>query len=281
MALDSLSLTVPSGQVIGFLGPNGAGKTTAMRAVFGLVGLDAGSVTWNGAPVDAATRRRFGYMPEERGLYPGMLVGEQIEYLARLHGMGRADALTAASYWLEQMGVAERRESKVEALSLGNQQRVQLASALVHDPELLILDEPMSGLDPAGVDAIGAVLLSQARAGKGVLLSSHQLDLVEHICESVAIIDRGRLVVDGRVADLALAGQPRLVVRIRGDNDGGWAHDLPGVSDSFFDKGEVRLTLQDSSASQAVLAEAMKAGQVEAFGFERRHLSEVFREATR
>jgi ABC-2 type transport system ATP-binding protein len=281
VALDSLSLTVPSGQVIGFLGPNGAGKTTAMRAVFGLVGLDAGSVTWNGAPVDAATRRRFGYMPEERGLYPGMLVGEQIEYLARLHGMGRADALTAASYWLEQMGVAERRESKVEALSLGNQQRVQLASALVHDPELLILDEPMSGLDPAGVDAIGAVLLSQARAGKGVLLSSHQLDLVEHICESVAIIDRGRLVVDGRVADLALAGQPRLVVRIRGDNDGGWAHDLPGVSDSFFDKGEVRLTLQDSSASQAVLAEAMKAGQVEAFGFERRHLSEVFREATR
>ena len=153
VALDGLSFTVPPGQVFGFLGPNGAGKTTAMRAVFGLVALDAGVVRWNGAPVTADDRRRFGYMPEERGLYPGMVVVEQIEYLARLHGVPPASP-AAAEHWLERLGVADRATSKVEALSLGNQQRVQLAAALVHEPELLVLDEPLSGLDPVGIDAI-------------------------------------------------------------------------------------------------------------------------------
>jgi ABC-2 type transport system ATP-binding protein len=279
VALDQLSFTVPAGEVVGFLGPNGAGKTTAMRAVFGLVNLDSGSVSWKGAPVGPAERRRFGYMPEERGLYPGMLVGEQVEYLARLHGMSRVDAARAAATWLEQLGIADRSSSKVEALSLGNQQRVQLAAALVHDPELLVLDEPMSGLDPAGIDAIGAILAEQANAGRGVLFSSHQLDLVEHLCESVAIIDRGRLVVDGRVDDLVTAGRQRLVVRVGGDRDGAWARDLPGVSVSRVDGGEVRLVLDDRTGSQAVLEAAMRAGPVEQFGFERRRLSEVFREA--
>jgi ABC-2 type transport system ATP-binding protein len=136
-------------------------------------------------------------MPEERGLYPGMLVGEQIEYFARLHGMTEIDARAATEAWLERVGVADRATSKVEALSLGNQQRVQLAAALVNDPELLVLDEPMSGLDPAGVEAIGAILAEEAAAGPGVLFSSHQLDLVEHLCESVVIIDHGQLVVEG------------------------------------------------------------------------------------
>ncbi len=279
VALDDLSFSVPSGQVVGFLGPNGAGKTTAMRAVFGLVALDRGSVSWKGAPVGPAERRRFGYMPEERGLYPGMQVGEQVQYLARLHGLTGADATAATRAWLEELGVADRATSKVEALSLGKQQRVQLAAALVHDPDVLVLDEPMSGLDPAGVDAIGAILAREAASGRCVLFSSHQLDLVEHVCESVAIIDRGRLVAEGRVDDLATAGQKRLVVRVEGDRDAAWARDLPGVRVSEVGGGAVRLLLADDVDSQQVLATAMRAGRVLEFGFERRRLSEVFREA--
>jgi ABC-2 type transport system ATP-binding protein len=264
---------------VGFLGPNGAGKTTAMRAVFGLVALEAGSVAWKGTPVGPAERRRFGYMPEERGLYPGMIVREQIEYFARLHGVTPEDARSAAAHWLERVGIAGRADGKIEALSLGNQQRVQLAAALVHDPELLILDEPMSGLDPAGVDAIGEILAEQAATGRGVLFSSHQLDLVEHLCESVAIIDHGRLVVEGRVDDLAMGGGQRLVARVEADRDGAWARGVPGVTVTEVAGGAVRMKLDDGIDSQCVLEAAMRAGRVTQFGFERRRLSEVFREA--
>jgi ABC-2 type transport system ATP-binding protein len=278
-ALDGLSFTVPSGQVVGFLGPNGAGKTTAMRAIFGLTDLDAGSVRWNGAPVRQAQRRRFGYMPEERGLYPGMHVGEQLEYLGRLHGLSAAAAASATQTWLERLDIADRSESKVEALSHGNQQRVQLAAALVHDPDLLVLDEPLSGLDPAGIDAIGEVLVDQARAGCCVLFSSHQLDLVEDLCEQVTIIDHGRLVVAGTVDELATSGARRLVVRVEGDRDAAFARALPGVTVSEVSAGEARLVLDDTVDSDAVLRAAMDAGRVTEFSFERRRLSEVFREA--
>src|SRR5450631_4553366 len=178
-ALYGLTFSVQAGQVVGFLGPNGAGKTTTMRAVFGLTDLDSGEVRWNGTRVDQPARRRFGYMPEERGLYPGMLVGEQVAYMGRLHGLSAARAATATDNWLERLGIADRRNSKVETLSHGNQQRVQLTAALVHDPVLLVLDEPLSGLDPTGIHAIGQVLVDRARAGCCVLFSSHQLDQVE------------------------------------------------------------------------------------------------------
>ena len=278
-ALDDLSFSVPSGEVVGFLGPNGAGKTTAMRAVFGLVDLDAGEVRWNRKPVGAADRRRFGYMPEERGLYPGMLVGQQLEYLARLHGLGLPDAVRATRTWLERLGVADRASSRVDALSHGNQQRVQLAAALVHDPELLILDEPLAGLDPAGIDAIGQVLVDEARRGRCVLFSSHQLDLVEDLCEAVTIIDHGRLVVTGKVDDLATAGPRRLVVRVEGDRQADWARSVPGVAVSEVDGGEARLVLDAGIDSDAVLRAAMGAGRVTEFVFARRRLSEVFRES--
>ena len=195
--------------MVGFLGANGAGKTTTMRAVFGLTDLDAGTVTWNGEPVAQSARRRFGYMPEERGLYPGMLVSERVEYLGRLHGVNAADAVGAAGAWLARLGIEDRAGTKVQALSHGNQQRVQLAAALVHDPELLILDEPLAGLDPGGIDAIGEVLVERARAGCCVLFSSHQLDMVEHLCDSVVVIDRGRVVVTGKVDELLTSGPRR------------------------------------------------------------------------
>lgn len=279
VALDGLSFDVPSGEVVGFLGPNGAGKTTAMRAVFGLTDLDAGAVRWKGAPVDAFRRRRFGYMPEERGLYPNMLVRDQVEYLGRLHGMTSVDAATAAGHWLERLEIADRAESKVEALSHGNQQRVQLAAALVHEPEVLVLDEPLAGLDPAGIDSIAGVLQEKARSGCCVLFSSHQLDLVEDICQSVAIIDHGRLVVAGTVDALATSGHRRLTVRVEGDRQGDWAAGVPEATVSEVAGGEVRLVLDDTADSDAVLDAARAAGRVSQFAFARRRLSEVFREA--
>jgi ABC-2 type transport system ATP-binding protein len=278
-ALNDLSFDVPAGEVVGFLGPNGAGKTTTMRAIFGLTELDAGTVRWKGAPVGQAERRRFGYMPEERGLYPGMLVGEQIEYLGRLHGFSTPQAAAATNTWLERLDISDRRNSKVETLSHGNQQRVQLMAALVHKPELLVLDEPLSGLDPTGIDAIGQVLVDQARAGCCVLFSSHQLDQVEDLCERVMIIDHGRLVVSGTVDELATSGPRRLVVRVEGDRSAAWTRQLPSVTVSEIDGGAARLILEDSLDSDDVLRAAMRAGRVTQFSFERRRLSEVFREA--
>ena len=280
-ALDELTFSVPSGEVVGFLGPNGAGKTTTMRAVFGLTDLDAGTILWKGSPVTEVERRRFGYMPEERGLYPNMPVAEQLEYFGRLHGLSIPHARESTAQWLDRLGIADRAQSKVEELSHGNQQRVQLATALVHEPELLVLDEPLAGLDPGGIETIGAVLVERARSGCGVLFSSHQLDLVENLCESVTIINQGRLVAAGRVDDLASAGSQRLAVRVEGDRDALWVRGLPGVQVSEVVGGEARLVLDADTDSSRVLEAASRAGRVTKFVFERRRLSEVFREALR
>jgi ABC-2 type transport system ATP-binding protein len=280
-ALDNLSFEVRAGEVVGFLGPNGAGKTTTMRAIFGLTDLDAGKVRWDGVDVGANERRRFGYMPEERGLYPGMRIGEQLVYIGRLHGMSMADAHRASESWLDRLGLADRANDKVELLSHGNQQRVQLTAALLHGPELVILDEPLAGLDPTGIDEIGAILVEQARAGCCVLFSSHQLDQVEDLCESVIIIDHGHLVVSGRVDDLATSGARRLVVRVEDDRSGEWAANIDGVTVSEVAGGELRLTLEERVDSDDVLEAARRSGRVTEFVMQRRRLSEVFREAVK
>jgi len=195
-----VSFSVAPGQMFGFVGPNGAGKTTTMRIVMGVLEPDAGEVRWGGERLDFGVRRRFGYMPEERGLYPKMGVRSQLTYLASLHGVDAPEA--SADRWIARLGLAERADDRVEELSLGNQQRVQLAAALVHEPEVLVLDEPFSGLDPVGVDVLSGVLGDYAATGVPVVFSSHQLDLVERLCEAVAIIKDGRLVASGTVEDL-------------------------------------------------------------------------------
>src|ERR1700674_4390454 len=179
VALDRLSLEVPAGQLFGFVGRNGAGKTTAMRIVVGVLTPDAGDVRVGGTAMTLEIRRQIGYMPEERGLYPKMRGAEQVAYLAEVHGMASAQALAAASTWLERFGLADRATDELQALSLGNQQRVQLAAALVFGPNMLVLDEPFAGLDPVAVDVMSAVLREQADAGLPVLFSSHELELVE------------------------------------------------------------------------------------------------------
>ncbi len=282
VALDGLTFSVPPGEVFGFLGPNGAGKTTTMRAIFGVVALESGEVRWRGEPVTEEDRHRFGYMPEERGLYPSMQILEQLEYLGRLHDMTAAAARDAARHWIKRLGLEGRESAKLAALSHGNQQRVQLAAALTHDPELLVLDEPFAGLDPGGVDDMTEILAERARAGVTVLFSSHQLDLVEHICEAVAIIHRGRVVAQGAVADLERGDRPRLDVRVAGDAAGDWARqlDLGVASVERVDSGMVLLTLAPDADSQKVLDVARAAGAVEHFSFASRRLSEVFRDVT-
>jgi ABC-2 type transport system ATP-binding protein len=196
-ALDGCTFAIQSGRLTGFLGPNGAGKTTAMRAVFGLVELDAGTVRWRGAPIGGAQRARFGYMPEERGLYPRMRVRDQLLYLGQLCGRTSRDVERTVDTWLERLGLAERASDRLDALSHGNQQRVQLIAALVNEPDLLVLDEPFSGLDPIAMANMSELLGEVAAAGAAVLFSSHQLDLVEDLCEDVVIIDHGRIVLAG------------------------------------------------------------------------------------
>jgi ABC-2 type transport system ATP-binding protein len=282
-ALDGLTFGVPAGQVFGFLGPNGAGKTTTMRAIFGVTALDAGEIRWRGKPVDEAARRTFGYMPEERGLYPAMALFDQVEYFARLHGMDGAGAEKAAWHWIDRLGLSGRGRTRIDALSHGNQQRAQLAVALVHNPDLLVLDEPFSGLDPGGIDDMSSILAERAAAGVTVLFSSHQLDLVEDICEAVAIIYRGRLVVSGAVADLRRGDHARLAVRVAGDRTGAWSAGLPaatGTVDSVRVDGTAEISLTTSADSQTILDLARAAGSVEHFAFEDRSLSEVFRQAT-
>ncbi|MGB3681106.1 MAG: ATP-binding cassette domain-containing protein [Rubrobacteraceae bacterium] len=279
VALDGLSFTVGEGQMFGFVGPNGAGKTTAMRILLGVLEPDEGEVLWRDSPIDAATRRRFGYMPEERGLYPKMRVGEQLSYLARLHGFSKGDADEAAERWTKRLGIHGRAGDKTENLSLGNQQRVQLAAALVHDPDLLVLDEPFSGLDPVGVDTLSEVLLERVEAGVPVVFSSHQLELVERLCEAVAIVRDGRLVAEGTVEELrAPRGRRLLQVNVQ-NGDGRWTEDLRGVS-AVEHKGRegVLLSLDEDADEQEVLAAAQNAGRVTHFGFARRSLNELFRE---
>jgi ABC-2 type transport system ATP-binding protein len=277
--LDGVSFTVEPGSMFGFCGSNGAGKTTTMRIAMGLVRADAGEVRWQGRPLDQKSRRRIGYMPEERGLYPKMKVGEQVAYFARLHGLGGAAATKASQEWVERLGLGERRGDPVEKLSLGNQQRVQLAAALVSRPEVLILDEPFSGLDPIGVDSLADALLGQVREGVPVVFSSHQLDLVERLCDSVGILARGRMVAAGTVAELRRRDTGRLLRVVVPDAPPHWAANLPGVRAVSEQAGDTLLELDESADDQAVLATALLTGRVAHFAWQQPTLVELFREA--
>jgi len=270
---------VAPGEVLGLLGPNGAGKTTLMRAVRGVTGLDAGIATWDGHPIGEDDRRTFGYMPEERGMYPKMRLHDQLVYFARLHGLARRPAAAASSRWLETLALDDRARSRTDELSHGNLQRAQLAVALVHEPRLLVLDEPFSGLDPLWVDALGALMVEQARRGGAVVFSSHQLDLVEQFCERVVILDRGRVVLAGPVDELATRGPRRLRVTVAGTG-ATWADGLAGVDVLTDDNGAgALLALAPDADHQLVLTAALAAGPVTHFAFERVHLSQLFREA--
>ena len=277
-ALDGCTFAARPGRLTGFLGPNGGGKTTAMRAVFGLVELDTGSVRWRGTPVGARERTGFGYMPEERGLYPKMRIREQLVYLGRLCGQTPADVGRCVDSWLDRLDLASRAQDTVDSLSHGNQQRVQLIAALVNEPDLLVLDEPFSGLDPIAIGVMAELLAELAAEGATVLFSSHQLDLVEDICEDVVIIDHGRIVLAGPLADLRSA-VPQRFVDIRYDGPPRDWSCLATVEVVEQHDGHVRLRLGSDADLAAVLAAASAGGVPISFDYEPPSLPELFRQA--
>ncbi len=275
--LDDVSFGVASGRLTGFVGGNGAGKTTTMRIILGVLARDDGDVTLNGAPVTAADRRLFGYMPEERGLYPKMRVLEHIVYLARLHGFDKAEATTRAEALLVELGLGERLGDNIETLSLGNQQRAQIAAALVHDPEVLILDEPFSGLDPLAVDVVASVLQARAAQGVAVLFSSHQLDVVERLCDDLVIIAGGTIRAAG-TRDALRAEHAQHRYELISGGDLGWLRDEAGATVLSFDGGYALFDVDDEATAQRVLQRAVTAGDVVSFAPQQPSLAQIFKE---
>ncbi|MEN0128190.1 MAG: ATP-binding cassette domain-containing protein [Brevundimonas sp.] len=283
-ALRDMTFDVRAGEIFGFVGSNGAGKSTTMRIVLGVLAADSGAVRWDGAPIDADTRRRIGYMPEERGLYPRMKVADQLVYLARLHGMDADAARASMERWTQTLGIAERRGEEVLKLSLGNQQRVQLAAALVHEPEILVLDEPFSGLDPVAVDVMSGVLREQADAGRPVVFSSHQLELVERISDRVGIVRAGSMVAVGGIDELRRTELRRWTVEgppgeewVRGVAD---VRVVPGTGAGGVASRTVVEELPSAApdVDQSVLRAALAAGPVREFTLVRPSLTELYRD---
>ena len=273
--LHDVSYQVDAGEIFGFVGGNGAGKTTTMRIVLGVLASDSGQVLWDDRPISLDDRRRIGYMPEERGLYPKMHVKDQLEYLAKLHGLSAAAARRETLTWAERLGVAERLGDEVQKLSLGNQQRVQLAAALVYSPEILVLDEPFSGLDPIAVDVMSGVLNETAAQGVPVIFSSHQLELVERLCHRVGIIKNGAMVAVGAIDDLRQTEHPRFTITGPTSSEALIAA-IPGAAEINRD-GATAVIEVPGGDGQALLRAALAIGPVTEFGPTRVSLTDMYR----
>lgn len=278
LAVDGVTFEVPAGAMTGFVGGNGAGKTTTMRMIMGVLQPTAGTVTWAGREVTVADRRTFGYMPEERGLYPKQPILDQLVYLGRLQGRSAAGASQTALELLDRFGLGERTSDKLESLSLGNQQRVQIAAAVIGEPGFLVLDEPFSGLDPAAVDSMVDLLREHTTRGVPVLFSSHQLDLVERLCDQLVVLARGRVVSTGTVSELRSRG--RVLYRLVVGGDAGWVRALPGVHVVDVDGPAALLELEGPGSTDLVLREAMARGSVSELARVVPSLSDIYREVT-
>ncbi|MBD0862373.1 ATP-binding cassette domain-containing protein [Gordonia sp. zg691] len=277
VALHDMTFHVEPGEIFGFVGSNGAGKSTTMRIILGVLSADSGEVRLGDRPIDLDLRRRIGYMPEERGLYPKMKVGEQLTFLAKLHGMSAAQAQESVRRWTDRLGVGARYDDNVADLSLGNQQRVQLAAALVHDPDVLVLDEPFSGLDPVAVDVMSDVLKEKAAEGIPVIFSSHQLDLVQRLCDRVGIITRGEMRALGTVDDLR--SRDGVTLEVTGPrSDVSWADSLPGVRRVTYGETTRLLIDPELADDQQILSAALRHGPVHRFATSTPSLTDLFRE---
>lgn len=275
--LTDVSFDVAAGRLTGFVGANGAGKTTTMRIILGVLASDSGEVRLDGTRLTTNDRRRFGYMPEERGLYPKMKADEQLVYLARLHGLSPRAARRNAGELLELLELGDRSGDLVEKLSLGNQQRIQIAAALVHDPEALILDEPFSGLDPLAIEVVLDVLQGRAQTGVPVLFSSHQLDVVERLCDDLVIISQGTIRAAGSRDELRDQHQANVYETTLG-TDAGWLRDMPGISVTGFDGSHAVFEASSPETAQDVLRQAVARGDVISFAPQRPRLTEIFKE---
>ncbi len=278
VAVDGISFEVGDGQLVGFVGGNGAGKTTTMRMIMGVLEPSGGEVRWNDAPVTALDRREFGYMPEERGLYPKQPVLEQVAYLAQLHGVSAPDARERGLALLDRFGLAERAKDKLESLSLGNQQRVQIVTAVIAQPKMLVLDEPFSGLDPGAVDDMVALLREFTADGTPVLFSSHQLDLVERLCDRIVILSRGRVVANGIADELRRGGPVRH--RLVTGGDAGWVRDLGWLKVIDVAGSTAVVQLAADADTDRLLTEAMRRGSVHELAELVPSVADIYREVT-
>ena len=279
LALDGASCTVDAGQIFGLLGANGAGKTTSMRIVLDILRADSGRVTWQGVENTELPRRTWGYLPEERGLYPRMRVGEQLRFFAALYGVPERRASEEIDHWLERFRIPDYLGRRVEELSKGNQQKIQFIAAILHDPDVLIMDEPFTGLDPINVRLLKEAFLAMRDRGKTLIFSTHQMEQVEELCESIAIVDGGRVVVAGLVKDVKRA-MGRRVVRIATDSDGRsaeWLGELPGVTLTAKRADFVEVTVPADLEPDAILRRALERGErVTLFEIADPSLEEVF-----
>lgn len=278
-ALDGVSFTVEPGRIFGLLGANGAGKTTSMRVVLDILRADSGSVTWQGVANTDLPRDTWGYLPEERGLYLRMKVMDVLRFFAALYGVPSATASRVVDEWLERFRVPEYRDRRVEELSKGNQQKIQFIAAILHDPDVLIMDEPFSGLDPVNVQLLKEAFLEMRDRGKTLIFSTHQMEQVEELCEVITIIDQGRVVVSGPVRDVRRA-MGRQVVRLATDGDGhgmAWLADLPGVTVTADRADYLELTVPTGTDPELILRTAIDRGdRVTRFEIGEPSLEEVF-----
>ena len=259
-ALDGVSLEVGRGEVFGFLGANGAGKTTTMRIVLGLMKADVGTVTWDGRPARAWPRRTWGYMPEERGLYPRMPVMDQLIHFASLYGVARSRARADAMAWLTRFRIDAYADRRAETLSKGNQQKVQYIATVLHDPDVILMDEPFSGLDPVNVAMLKSALLEMRNRGKTVVFSTHQLEQAEEMCDSVAIIDRGRIVTSGPTRDVRRSTGHQVVRVATTGRDLAWLRSLPEVTVTRDGRDYAEVRVSAGCDPQAVLRAAIATG---------------------
>lgn len=277
-AVDHIDIAVPDGELVGFVGGNGAGKTTTMRMIMGVLATDEGSISWNGDPVTATDRRSFGYMPEERGLYPKQPVLAQLIYLGRLQGLSQQAAAESGARLLDRFELGDRATDKLESLSLGNQQRVQIAAAVIADPRLLVLDEPFSGLDPAAVDSMADLLREHTSRGVGVLFSSHQLELVERLCDRLIVLAHGKIVASGTAEELRRQGPVRH--RLTTDRDVNWVRELTWLQVDQTEGATAVLRLDGAVDADRLLREALERGRVHELTELVPTVAEIFREVT-
>jgi ABC-2 type transport system ATP-binding protein len=279
-AVHELSLEVPRGCVFGLLGPNGAGKTTTLRMLMNVLAPDVGTIEILGRPADQASRDRIGYMPEERGLYPRMVLGEHLVFLAGIKGCPAAEARRRLPAWLERLGLAGWEKRKVNELSKGMQQKAQFVATVLHEPEVLILDEPMSGLDPVGMDVMRETFLDLKRRGTTLVLSSHQMETVERLCDRVALINRGEKILDGTVSEVKRQhGRNNVVLSF--DGDGAFLTGLSGVARVVDFGNYVEVVLADGTEPQSLLREAVARLRVTRFEVVEPSLHDVFVERVR